>query len=98
MLFKAVILSAILFAAVGALHQGEIPIDREVLKPVGGFVLIIIYGWLLLLLSLRVIHLIIGIGDMDWIDIVGSIFVTVAWVALPVSILVGLARLKLGKG
>jgi len=73
------------------------PVDKELLKPWGCFILVVVYGWILLQLSLRVVNLVIGISDMDLLDIVVNVLITFALAVLPVSVVMGIARLKTTK-
>lgn len=92
LLLSAAILLLVLIGVAEVLNDDHIEFDEGLLKPLGGLVIMVIPGWVLLTAILRVVHLVIGVGDMDVLDLVMSLLTTAAWVAVPVAILVVIAR------
>ena len=92
LLLSAAIFLLVLIGVAEVLTDDHIEFDEGLLKPLGGLVVVIIPGWVLLTAILRVAHLVIGVGDMDVLDLIMGLLTTAAWVAVPVGILVAIAR------
>lgn len=76
----------LLLCVAGLASASAAEVETAWLRAVGGFMLAGLYGPLLLDLFIRIGHIVIGLGDMDLLDIVSSGLAVAARAAVPVTV------------